>query len=265
MTTRNTSARGRTTKGANEPKTLFHSELVRACENGPVVITVLTDAKPNPVAGKPPVALIEYDGAERAYWCDNENVERFFDGQEGRTFEMMADGGKGEEVLSYIGEAQRPERKKQERAPAADKGKKNPPPSNPPPPRNNQAANTSTAPAQTAEREPESAEQKEAHRLEREANYMNALHECKVAAGRHTVLAAIASDAAETVAARHFKKFKKAMPEDRVQGIAMRIMISLDRLVGKLPSNIDKYLPVEDKPAANTSTAQPSDNDGAQS
>jgi hypothetical protein len=230
------------------PRKLYHSELVHACAQGPVVITVLSEAM-----GTPPGALIEYAGEVRQYVCDNKEVAAFFDGQVEMTFEVMADGGKGEEVLSYIQQAQRQKLKK-----GAQGAGKQPPKSNPPPKRENAPAAPQVATDTTTAETPEV---REARRLEAEARYLKAIHEAKILAGRHTVLAAIASDAAEVVASRHFKKYAKAMPEDRIQGIAMRIMISLDRLVPTLPSNLDKFLPHE---APNDKTAhQPADQDGA--
>lgn len=240
-----------------EKKTLFHSEFVRACERGPVVITVLSEAQASKFQGKPPYAKIKFEKREREYWCDTEPIARFFDGQVGRSFAVMAEGGKGEEMLSWVGEAaSQPaekgrNRKREGKAPPTDKkeakeGKA--------PPRSETAAAPAQTTAHTGGRTPETAEQIE-------TRYSNAIRDMKILAGRHMMLAAIASDAAQVVADRHALKHGVAMSEERIQGIAMRIMIALGDRAITLPSNpIEKWLPFEAPKAPQS--VQPSDNDG---
>ncbi len=180
---------------------------------------------------------------------------------------MVAEGGKGQEIISWVGEAAsqpagtgraRPAQTRQNNPPAARQGTR-PPPAEAPQPEsagdaqddlNQQHEHAARLQNQTRQTQRPTAEQIE-------AEYELRVRELKIAMGRQMILCAIASDAAEIVAARHALKHGKEMTDERIQGIAMRMMIALGDRAGLLPSgNLDRWLPYEKKP-------QPSDNDGA--
>lgn len=252
MATRNRTTTRPPAGGKSDKATLFHSEFIRLCESGPVEITVVKEAQQSKFPGKPPYATILIEGRERQYWCDNESIEQFFAGQAGRSFSVIAEGGKGEEVLTYVGEVASPQERRRETPPRARRETQAPPPA-----RETQRPPANPPRGETAARQSKPADKSDTPEA-REERYKVAIAEVKVAAGREMVLAAIASDAAEIVAERHMKKHGKPMSEERIQGIAMRMMISLSSRAGTLPSgHMEKYLPFEPK-------ALPSDNDGTQ-
>ena len=87
-------------------KTLFHSELKGM---GPVRVTVKRNPQRSKYAGKPDYVVLEIDGQERHYNCENANCAKFFEGMAGRTFTIIAEGGGKDDpesaTIEYVGES----------------------------------------------------------------------------------------------------------------------------------------------------------------
>ncbi len=240
MKTKRTDKKTMKKKPANEtamPKPLYHSALVR--EAKPIPITVLSEAKKS---GDPknPVEYVEvaFKKEARAYILDRPQLAAFFEGQVGRSMFVLAEGSKGAEILTYLGEAvaeDMPKGTKLKKKPSAPPPERTPDPVQTPAPTHHQP--------EMQTREDDALDTRE----KQKRDYQTAIHDMKIYVGRHTVLAAIATDAAEVVAARHERKYGKPMSEERVAGLAMRFMIACDRMVGKLPSNLVDFLPVDKK------------------
>jgi hypothetical protein len=216
--------------------TLFHSELVKV--GAPVTITVMSEAKKSPDAGKPDYVDLLYKGKKRQYVLDRPELGDFFKGQISRSMSVMFEGGRGNEVLTYVGEAVAESAGKGKTTKAAPKSIKSKTEENPK--ARDEGSTHEEQPAQTSD----------ADRIHKQ--YEEAIRSMKLAAGKETVLCAIACDAAEIVAKRHEKKHGIRMTQERIQGIAIRIMIALAPKVASLPTNLDKWLPVEkpEDPAA---------------
>lgn len=86
-------------------KTLFHSELVELSSRGPVTIKVASEARKSKFQGKPNFIYLVLNGEERAYNFDSQACEAFFNGQNGRTFAVIAAGDREGATLTYVGES----------------------------------------------------------------------------------------------------------------------------------------------------------------
>lgn len=91
-------------------KTLYHSVLKK---QSPCRVTVKSDVLQSkfskPGAPKPDYVVLEIGGEDFNYSAENPACAAFFEGQKGRTFTIVADGGgKGQEdtaTITYVGEA----------------------------------------------------------------------------------------------------------------------------------------------------------------
>lgn len=174
---------------AASKKTLYHSELVTL---GPVMVTVKSDVLKSkfskPGLPKPDYVLLEINGEDRTYTLDSPQCVEFFEGMKDRAFTIIAEGGKGHETLTYVGEAA------PQKAPESSHGNK--PPPNPPSQRPPPAPATAEAPADeppTSEGEkphgskppPETQEQRTG-RAKRQIGRMNNLMRLCVVAAKST-------------------------------------------------------------------------------
>lgn len=200
--------------------TILHSELVAI--KGPAKITVISEAN------LPKSCVIQFAGKYREYICPNKEIAQWFEGQTGRACFVVAEGGPGEEILSYVGDAiadTAPSGKFLAPAPQRQK-----PQSTPPPPL--EGATEAPAPAEAKKPDPEE-------------YYEKGITKVKQLIGRQMILAALSCEGAERVAIHFEKRHKKPLSDQRISGIAMRMMISLEGTIGTLPpGNLDKYLPI---------------------
>lgn len=133
---------------AETKKTLWHSELK---DMGPVMVTVKTEPQKSKFKDKPDYVILEIDGAERTYSCENPSCAEFFRGQKGNRFALVAEGGREDAKLTYVGETlQADDPGEAEYAPVPPKQPKAAPPATPPagrpPPRGNEPPAQASAP-----------------------------------------------------------------------------------------------------------------------
>lgn len=88
---------------------MWHSELVKL---SPIKINIKSDvleskySKPNDP--KPPYVVLEIDGGERSYNCENNDCAAFFDNRKGQTISICAEGSREDARIVLVGEEVRP-------------------------------------------------------------------------------------------------------------------------------------------------------------
>ena len=87
-------------------KNIYQSELMTL---GPVRVKVKTDVMASKFKGKPNYVVLEMDGAERNYTCENEACEAALRGLKGRTIMIEATGSREEAAIKVLGAGQAPE------------------------------------------------------------------------------------------------------------------------------------------------------------
>lgn len=83
-----------------EKKSLFHSELSKL---GPIQVTVKTDVLQSKFQGKPNYVVLECDGVERNYSCENAACEAALRGLRGRTVTVEATGSRDDAAIIVHG------------------------------------------------------------------------------------------------------------------------------------------------------------------
>lgn len=86
---------------------LYHSALVKM---GEVAVTVKREAKESKYPNKPPYVTLEIDGKEYFYSCENDECAAFFEGTEGKTITLIAEGSREEARIDFIDESDAPAR-----------------------------------------------------------------------------------------------------------------------------------------------------------
>lgn len=125
----------------NPPKkTLYHSELVQRQEY--VQVLIKSDVMASKFAGKPPYVIVELDGVERNYSCENDHIADLLRDLKGQTVVILAEGREDDAMITFD------ESGTVQATPAAPPPqKKTPPPAKTPPQRSQPPARQTTAPA----------------------------------------------------------------------------------------------------------------------
>lgn len=80
---------------------LYHSELCKACKDGPIELEFKTGPMPSKFRGKPPYCIVHYNGEDRAYNLDSEACEQFAEFYKEKGFvAVIADGRDDQATLS---------------------------------------------------------------------------------------------------------------------------------------------------------------------
>lgn len=229
----------------NTPKILYHSELLKAHAKGnansPFSITILEEAHK---FGNHNVATVMYAGEKRDYVLDNAGVADFFSGQKGRTMSIIAEGGKGDEVLTYIGEAvpeDAPRGRMTRKPPVSMKARSKQSGTKPPP-----GDSKTDEPEAAASHEKKPAESRTVSAADPVEFYRHHIKETKAFLGRQRNLALLCASAADSAAEEYKATHGQAWSAERVHGVTMAMFIESNRNgFGKsLPTGeMSKYVP----------------------
>lgn len=80
---------------------MYHSELVGL---GPVRIAIKSEPKKSKYPDKPAYVAMEVQGVMRNYNCENPGIEAWLRGQNGKVFQVLAEGRDADATLTYLGE-----------------------------------------------------------------------------------------------------------------------------------------------------------------
>lgn len=190
---------------------------------GPVQVKVVKEQQQSKFKGKPPYVVLEIDGHERLYSAENEDCADFFDGQKGRTFTIVAEGGgKDKEetaTITYVGEsAPDPDEHDQEPAKAKSRPPKAPvagKPKTPPPNPEDDGRDPEPAPSQRPHPPSETPEAR--------------LLTCRLHAAKVANLYIVSYAAARYVSAQVKEQFGEDMSDAQFQACTSTIMIQMSR------------------------------------